>query len=84
MTHQAQLQKLVDDLAEPVMHASGAAKLLRIFADGLDDGAQTDALYFVANSLDDAVNKMANAHNALYHLMRQDGSGEDPTPLKAV
>ncbi len=81
MTEQIELQKLVDELENPLGEMSQGIKLLWKLCDAFEDDNDQDALAFVANSLGNIVDRLDKAHNALHHALRQDNA---PTPLHSV
>ncbi len=82
MTNEAELRNLVDELEEPIRHVGQIAELLYGFTEGLDDGKQQHALFFVSEFLNSTTDKLDNAHHRLSRLMERDSPSDAP-PLSA-
>ncbi len=84
MTEQIELQKLVDELENPLGEMSQGVKLLFKLCDAMEDADDIDALAFVARSLGNTVDRLDKAHSTLHRALRQDSPGNAPTPLHSV
>lgn len=68
MTEQIELQKLVDELENPLNEMSQGIKLLWKLSETFDDANDQDALAFVANSLGNTVDRLEKAHSTLHRV----------------
>ncbi len=78
MTNETELRKLVDELEEPIRHVGQMAELLYGFTEGIADGKQQHALFFVSEFLNSTTDKLDKAHNGLCRALQQDDA---PVPL---
>ncbi len=84
MTEQIELQKLVDELENPLGEMSQGVKLLFKLCDAFEDDNDQEALAFVAKSLGNTVDRLNKAHSTLHRALRQGSPGNAPTPLHSV